>query len=295
MEPPLVSIIVPTFKRPKLLALTLQSIEKQTFQNFEIFVVDDGSPGTEAKDVCALFQKVFYFKIENTGGPSAPRNFAIRKCRGKYIAFVDDDDLWLPEKLEKQVAILEKYSDFGLVHGPCEVIEQSGKKTGETIGRPGRPDVKHGDVKLRMAGNWTLMTPTVMIRKQVLEKVGSFNETMPPAGEDTEFWTRCSFYTKFYYFDEPLVQYRRHSRNISSNNKMYLHLPLYLFAFIVEEKEKKIIDKSEFKKLQYYLVHMQLKQFSSSKMITLNNVMKIDPSWFIHLNSIKLLIKKILK
>jgi glycosyltransferase involved in cell wall biosynthesis len=160
MQKPLVSVIIPTYNRANYLKLTIGSIMNQSFLDFESNVVDDGSPNDEAQLVCKNFEKVAYYKMKNSGGPAKPRNFGIQKAKGKYIAFVDDDDIWLPTKLEKQVAILEQNQDFGLVHGCCEIIDEKGVLQNRIIGRPGTPEVKHGDVKLRMMGNWTVMMPT---------------------------------------------------------------------------------------------------------------------------------------
>ena len=160
MQNPLVSIIIPTYKRTDYLKLTIRSILDQTFQDFEIIVVDDGTPTDENRLLCEQFQKIVYIKIENSKGPAKPRNVGIKQAKGKYIAFVDDDDIWLPEKLQKQVNVLDNNPDFGLVHSCCQVINGQGIVKNEIVGRPGNPQVKHGDVSMRMIGNWTVMMPT---------------------------------------------------------------------------------------------------------------------------------------
>ncbi len=99
MQKPLVSVIIPTYKRTAYLKLTLDSIQNQTFQDFEVIVVDDGTPTEENRLLCEQYEKVQYIKIENSGGPAKPRNFGIQKAKGKYLAFVDDDDIWLPNIL----------------------------------------------------------------------------------------------------------------------------------------------------------------------------------------------------
>ena len=134
----LVSIIIPTFNRPVLLQHALESVCKQTYQHIEVIVIDDGTPGKENKEICEKFNKVQYHKIENSGGPARPRNEGAKIATGDFLAFLDDDDLWAPEKLEKQVSLIHENPQFGLVHGPCKVMDESGKVTGEIIGRPGR-------------------------------------------------------------------------------------------------------------------------------------------------------------
>jgi teichuronic acid biosynthesis glycosyltransferase TuaG len=290
MSNPLVSIIIPTYNRTDYLDLTIQSVLSQTYHNIEIIVVDDGTPNNNNEVLCKKTNKVKYIKIENSGGPAKPRNVGIREAKGKYIAFVDDDDLWLPTKLEKQVIVLENNPDFGLVHGCCEVIDENGIKKNEIIGRPGSFDVKHGDVSMRMMGNWTLMMPSPLIRKEVLETVGFFNEQMPSAGEDTEFWTRCSFATQFYYIDEPLAQYRVHSSNISGQKAKYLVLPLFLKEVLKGQFFSKKIDKQQYLYLLNSLCRMQIKMIKTSFLKTFKNLFLLDYFWVVKNNNFKLLI-----
>jgi len=293
-EKPLVSVIIPTYNRPDYLVQTIKSVVGQTYSNIEIIVVDDGTSGNDNFLICEKFEKVSYIKIENSGGPAKPRNVGIKEAKGEFIAFVDDDDIWLPEKIEKQISILLSNLEFGLVHCPCQIIDEKGKETGQIIGRPGSPDVKHGDVKMRMMGNWTLMMPTPLIRASVLKKVGFFNEQIPPALEDVEFWTRCSFYTKFYYIDEPLVKYRQHTGNISRERNKYVDMPLYLMRILGEVLRLNIINKEQYKNLMNNLCLSQLKYTNTNPKRTLRNLYIIDSFWFINFRNVKLLIKKII-
>lgn len=288
MNSPLVTVVIPTYKRTDYLSLTLVSIHQQTFQDFEIIVVDDGSPGNENFLLCEQFEKVKYIKIENSGGPARPRNVGIKEARGSYIAFVDDDDIWLPNKLKTQVEILKTYDDYGLVHCFCELIDENGILLNNVIGRHKDPFIKHGDVSLRMMGNWTLMMPTPMIRKEIIEKVGLFNEDIPAALEDAEFWIRCSFETKFYYIDEPLVHYRVHSNNISNATDKYVDLPLYLRNVLLAQYRLGRIKKTDFKSLRNNLTYMQLRNVNKVFFQTLKNVFSIDILWFLRKNSLKM-------
>ena len=290
MQNLLVSIIIPTYNRTQYLKLTLDSIKNQNFKDYEVIVIDDGTPGDDNLLLCEKYEKVAYVKIPNSGGPSKPRNIGISKALGKYIAFVDDDDIWLPNKLEKQVQILEQNPEFGLVHGCCEVINNEGILQGKIVGRPGKPDVKHGDVKMRMIGNWTVMMPTSFVRKEVVDKVGYFNEEMPAAGEDVEFWTRCSFETKFYYFDEPLVLYRIHSSNISKENKAYINLPLFLKKVIKNKKNNNRINDSEYLILLNNLIKSQIKMLKLGFFSNLIFLYKLDPIWFLNISNVKLMV-----
>jgi glycosyltransferase involved in cell wall biosynthesis len=285
----LVSVIIPTYNRAVYLDLTIQSVLSQKHQNIEVIVIDDGTPNDKNEILCKKFDKVKYIKIINSGGPAKPRNIGILEAKGKYIAFVDDDDLWLPSKLEKQVAVLENNTDFGLVHSCCEVIDNKGVKKNEIIGRPGSLSIKHGDVSMRMMGNWTLMMPTPLIRKEVLDAVGFFNEQITPALEDVEFWTRCSFATKFFYIDEPLAQYRVHSSNISLEKVKYVELPLYLKEILKRQLIVRRINKEQYFFLLNSLCKMQIKMVKTSFLKTFKNLFLLDYFWLIKRNNCKML------
>lgn len=294
MQSPFVSIIIPTFNRIEYLKLTLDSILNQSFQNFEIIVVDDGTPNDENFLLCNAIDKVHYIKIENTGGPAKPRNIGIENAKGKYIAFVDDDDLWNKDKLEKQVEVLENNIDFGLVHNYCQVINGQGFVLDEIVGRPKTLDVKHGDVSLKMMGNWTIMMPTPLVRKSVIDKVGGFNENIPGTFADVEYWVRTSFYTKFYYIDEPLVQYRIHDQNMSNQTSIYIQLPLYLKNVLQVQLNKKIINKKEYNLLLNNLCKMQISNLHINFFKTLILCFQLDYFWIFKTNNLKMLIYLVL-
>ncbi len=294
MDTPLVSIVIPTYNRPELLVQTLESIAMQTYSNYEVLVVDDGSPTDDAKKVCERFKDVQYIRSENSGGPARPRNIGIQKSKGDYVAFVDDDDIWLPNKLETQVTILENNPDFGLVHGCCKTIDLEGNPSDIIIGRPGTLEEKHGKVSLRMVGNWTLMTPTVLLRKKVIDAVGLFNEDMPPIGEDAEFWIRSSFFTNFYYLDEPLVLYRKHESISVRRQKDLLGVPRYLKEAVLKLKASGMLTKSEFNHISRNLMRMQIKNLKYGFFQSLSFLFYHNPFWFLNFGNIKLFIKKLI-
>jgi len=112
---PLVSVIVTTFNRADLIGETIESILNQTYTNFELIIVDDGSTdNTEGVVKKYNDKKIQYIKTGNWGGPAHPRNIGIKKAKGEYIAFCDDDDLWYPQKLEKQIQFLSNNDIIGV-------------------------------------------------------------------------------------------------------------------------------------------------------------------------------------
>jgi len=285
---PLVSVIIPTYNRSVLLMKTIDSVLNQTYNNIEIIVVDDGSQEDLTENLNNI-KKLKYYRIPNSGGPSKPRNLGIKKSNGKYIAFIDDDDLWVNNKIEIQVNKLEKNKEFGLAHNYCSVIDEFGKEKDEIIGKSGSIKIKHGDVVERMIGNWTLMTSSVLLRKELVDKVGFFNCEMPPAGEDVEYWSRCSFHSKFYYLDKPLVLYRKHTSNISKYNVNYVDLPLHLYNVIKQNFNNGIITQEVYKKLKVNICKMQIKMIKKSINKTIINIFKLDFFWFLKFKNLKLL------
>ncbi len=143
---------------------------------------------------------------------------------------------------------------------------------------------------MRMMGNWTLMMPTPVVRKKVLDQVGFFNEQMPSAGEDVEYWTRCSFVTKFYYLDDSLALYRKHSNNISANKEEYLQLPLYLKKVLHKELYFARITKHDFFFLLNSLCQMQIKMIKMNLFKTICKLFLLDFYWLFKKNNFKMLI-----
>ncbi len=288
----LVSIIIPTYDRAELLVKTLESIMVQRYTNYEIIVVDDGSPNEDTEKLCTSLPKVYYHRIENSGGPATPRNEGIRNAKGEFIAFMDDDDQWLEDKLSKQLAVFESHPETDLVHSCCRLMDKDGVLMDDIIGRPGDPADKTGIVYMRMVGNWTLMTSTVILRKTLVEKVGYFNEKMPAAGEDMEYWVRCSFHGTFRYLDEPLVFYRKHIGMSQQNIQKYLELPGHLMRVVNKAREDQLITANDLDQLRGQLVRMQIKKGYLDWFGSFRRLFRLDPLWFWSLNNFKLFITK---
>jgi len=282
---PRVSVIIPTYKRTDYLKLTLESVYSQTFTDFEVIVIDDGTPCNENEKICSTFQNLIYKKIANTGGPMIPRNTGLKMAQGEYIALVDDDDLWIPDKLQKQVDILDNEKEYGLVHGCCKVIDNEGNETGTTIGIIADNKKKHGYVFDDMVGNFTLMTPTVFFRRELINIVGFFNEKMCAAGEDTEFYCRLAFYTKFYFIEENIAFYRYHPNNLSrsEDHYFYLFLPWSLFFMIKGLNNKKLLSGKRFNKIRNTLLIRQAENFKHILhfKITIKYCFKINPLFWL--------------
>jgi glycosyltransferase involved in cell wall biosynthesis len=194
---PTVSVIIPTYNRPQELMAAIGSVLNQTYQDFEIIIVDQ-SEGDRAQQIISDLgeERIRYVECRREGnfrGVSKARNQGIKMAHGRFLAFLDDDDLWLPNKLEKQVMLMENSSpNVGLIYCGCKRISVIDN---ELI----KVDVpKHrGDVAQDIMRSGFILTITTLIRKECFENVGMFDETMEIA-EDWDMWVKIG---KAYHFD----------------------------------------------------------------------------------------------
>lgn len=295
MQKPLVSVIITTYNRNDYLKKALESVLNQSYKNLDIIVVDDGSFGDENENLCSKYSFVNYIKIENSGGPCKPRNEGIKISKGAYITFLDDDDIWEYNKIEILLDILETNPSFGLAHHYCKLIDENDKDLEKYVGRPGKLEDKHGNISMKMIGNYTV-SDYPLCRTEIIKKVGFFNEKMIAAGEDVEYWNRASFFTKFYYVDLPLTKYRIHfSNNSEINRQEYLKLNIFNKYFLTEYKNRGIISETEFHIYIQKLVHNQIKMFKTNFLKSLIILNKLDSFWFMKWKSIKLFIFILIK
>jgi len=214
---PIVSVVIPVYNGERYLGETIQSVLDQTYRNFELIVVDDGSTDGSAAVAKRFGEAVRYMSRPN-GGVCKARNTGMAAARGSYLAFLDQDDLWLPEKLAVQVAYLEGHQEVGAVYCQCEVIGKA--KWGRSVyySEPMKDDV----VGI-MKGPYLLMTAT-MFRTEVLRKIGGFEESFIGAGtEDVDLTLRFKAAAQVAYLPTTLARYRVHSTNSSNNDPVLLH------------------------------------------------------------------------
>lgn len=212
MTTPKLSIIIPTYNRAQYLREAIDSVLSQTYRDFEIIVVDDGSTDNtkEVAKKWELLDKVKYFYQENKG-PAAARNRGIKEAMGDYIAFLDADDLWLPEKLEKQVEYLKERPDVSLVASEFEIIDEVGHSNGYSQRRKKIP--VDGFI-LKYIFQHYLLLSTIMVKKDTFKTVGLFNEELINA-EDTDILLRIAKHFKIGLLDEYLVKHREHKVSLT--------------------------------------------------------------------------------
>ncbi len=208
---PKVSIILPAYNGEKFIKETLESLLGQTYHDFEILAVDDGSTDSTA-DIVKSFddKRVKYFHKENSGNQAIPRNFGIKQAKGEYIAFCDQDDLWYPEKLERQMAVNDK--NAGIIVASTDVVDSHGKKIGARYVPDGYMDSSES---FRMLLEEDFITAcSAVFPKKVLDEVGLLREDLS-GNDDYNLWLKITRKYGVYGFSEPLCAWRRSKKSFS--------------------------------------------------------------------------------
>mgnify|MGYP003131613947 CR=1 FL=1 len=251
---PVVSVIVPTYNRAKYLGLALGSVLEQSYRNFELIVVDDGS-SDETAEVVATFHdpRLIYIRQENLGR-SIARNRALTVARGRYIAFLDSDDEYLPDKLSQQVQYLDNYPEVGMVYTSALCINDKGDVQREYVYTASH----EGDIYRQIAffRPLTITLPTVMLRREVLEQVGAFDEKMERF-EDTDLWRRIAKRFRVGVIRDPTCRLRTHHSNALASqdpDKIVAAINYYLDKVFREDAdiEQRFLKRGASGLLEYY-------------------------------------------
>ena len=206
---PRVSVIIPTYNHRAFIRRTLDSVFNQTMQQIEILVINDGSPD-DTRDVLApvvASGRIQYFEQDNAG-QSRARNNGIRRARGEYIAFLDDDDLWPEDKLEWQVKYLDEHPDVGVVGGTLQRIDESDS--------PGAQGSFHPTITLEtlFVVNPFYSPGQTLIRADLLNALEGMNAKIWGA-DDWDLWFRVVKRARIVMLDRLALYYRIHAGNAS--------------------------------------------------------------------------------
>ncbi len=220
---PKVSVIIPTYNRAHLVGRAIQSVLDQTYRDFELIIVDDCSTDNTYEVVTGFHdERLRYIRHDKNRGASAARNTGIREARGRYVAFQDSDDEWLPEKLEKQIEVFDTASpEVGVVYTGFWRIQDD-----KRIYIPS-PEIKPkgGDIHDILLQVNLIGTPVTVLKRECFEKVGMFDEELPKL-VDWELWIRVSKYYEFSFIDEPLAIAYRTPDSVSEQSNITQALAL---------------------------------------------------------------------
>lgn len=222
---PLVSIIMPAFNAEKTIAESIKSVLNQTYDNWELLVVNDGSKDDTSSIVKTIEDDRIVMLEQLNGGVANARNNGIKNAKGKYIAFLDSDDLWIEEKLEKQIDKLLN-SNYPMVYSKtlcfdCDPIKTSDCMVHVSLDFENKEKILIYDF---------IAILTVVVEKRVIDEIGNFDETLRGT-EDWDMWIRILQKYDIAYIDDFLAKYRVSSTGLSGN--LYQH-------YIEEEK---VLDK----------------------------------------------------
>jgi glycosyltransferase involved in cell wall biosynthesis len=182
-----VAVILPCYNAEDYLQRSLTSVFTQSYSDWHVYAVDDGSTDHTVEILEANCSRCS-FEIQRHGGPAAARNRAIEMSTSPFVAFLDADDEWLPQKLARQLDLLKQFPTLGLVCSLC-VLQTAGKQTVDTF--PGIAAPYSGRLFERLVRQCFIFTPTVVVRRRCLEDVGLFNESLLTS-EDFNLWLRVA-------------------------------------------------------------------------------------------------------
>ncbi len=247
---PLVSVIIPTHNCAAYIGDAVASVLSQTYQTFEVIVVDDGSTD-ETSDVLTPYRDRIQYVYQDNQGPAAARNAGIRQARGNLIAFLDADDTWSPRKLELQVLALKAYPDAGLaftdfhefdesgVHKPSHLTGQRSSEAWFAKNRAAETELAYGGMYQEfLRANW-IATCSVIVRRDVLAAVGCFDEGIS-YGEDYDLWLRIARRYRMLCNNRVLAGVRQRPKSLSgpmgTRNVVYGHAFVNILSKHLREK-----------------------------------------------------------
>ena len=211
---PKVSVIMNCFNCSKYLEEAIDSVYAQTYKNWEIIFWDNASTDNSAEIARKYDDKLRYFSSDKTVPLGHARNFALGKARGEYIAFLDCDDVWLPNKLEMEIEIFDTKRDVMLVYSNCYIVDSDGNtiKTAFESQKPARGRIFN---ELLSRYNFIALL-TVVIKKEVLDEIGLFRDDYKIAA-DYDLFLKIAYLHPIDYVELPLAKYRVHEDNFSRN------------------------------------------------------------------------------
>ncbi|MBU3957270.1 glycosyltransferase, partial [Patescibacteria group bacterium] len=268
-----VSIILPTRNRARLLKKSIESILKQTYLNFELVVIDDGSTDQTPEVVRSFKDKrIRYFRHKKSRGAAAARNMGIKKAKGKLIAFNDDDDIWDKKKLEKQVKAFAKASpEVGVVYTRVKKIKGKEIKyfPEEVVGEKGK---REGKIQKELFLENFVDLPTAMIKRECFNKVGLFNEKISRY-EDWELFLRMSKHFHFKYLSQTLVKSFILPTGLTSKKELALKDSEIIFQKHKKEikKDKEILAAWQFRLGDLYYHQGKMRKARNSLRQAFNN------------------------
>jgi len=207
---PTVSVLIPTYNRATIITKAIDSALAQTYQSVEIVVVDDGSTDHTREVIAGYGDKIVYVYQENRGIAGA-RNTGFRHCSGAYIAFLDSDDYWLPEKLSRQMELFRQHPEYGMVACQCASIDAQGN-----FRKKNRPGASGWILEALFYKNF-IRTSAAVVTRHCIETVGYFDESLREC-EEYDLWLRIAARFPIGFINEPLAVYTDNPAGVSTDS-----------------------------------------------------------------------------
>lgn len=228
-ETPLVSAVITAYNNQRTIGEAIESFLRQRFRDLEIIVVDDGSRDGTRREVEMYGDAVLLICQEN-GGSARARNTGVKTARGRYLAFLDGDDVALPNRLQHQVEALEARPHVGLVYGNIFLMDAHGRNMRL---RRGTGRYKSGKITRELAVRNFVVFSTIMVRRELLMEIALFDESIR-SSEDWDMLVRLARRCEFLYLDRPLVCYRvmpnSKTSNLQEKERAYKNVQNRIFA-----------------------------------------------------------------
>jgi glycosyltransferase involved in cell wall biosynthesis len=257
---PRVSVITPTFNCAKFLDRAIASALGQTYTDYEVIVVDDGSTDN-TRDVVGRYGAGIRYFFQPNEGLSSARNLGLSKASGEFIAYLDADDMWFPPKLESQVAFLAAHAECGLVHSDAAVIDESDQVIHRRFNQETGRQVPHGYCLADLLQRCHIQIPTVLERRDHIELTGGFDRRLKSL-EDYLHWILVAMEgLPFGYIDEPLAMYRWRAASLSSNRRGMAEARATMLEILLQEKDLPLRygqEAAEIVRAQLFNVHRDL-------------------------------------
>jgi glycosyltransferase involved in cell wall biosynthesis len=232
-----ISVVIPTYNRVSFLKDAIGSVLSQSYRDFELIVVDDGSTD-ETPELLLSYGKKIKVITKANKGPSAARNRGIKAAKGKWIAFLDSDDVWKPDKLEKQVQFIKDNPDIKI----CQT-EEIWIRNGKRVNPRKKHEMHSGWIYEQCLPLCIVSPSSVMIHRDVFEKVGFFDETMP-ACEDYDLWLRIAPYYPICLVREKLIV--KQGGHVDQQSRVVASLDRLRIKAIVKSLESGDLNESQY-------------------------------------------------
>ncbi|MDF5732135.1 MAG: glycosyltransferase [Rhizonema sp. PD38] len=256
---PLISVIIPAYNAEGTILETIASVQQQTFSNFEIVVINDGSTDSTVELLNTVDDpRIKIFSYSNGGLPVA-RNRGISHATGEFLAFLDADDLWTPDKLEQQLAALQQHPNAGVAYSWIYFMEEKGNSLSF---HPSEPVFFEGNVYANLlVGDFIYNGSNTLIRKQAINSTGEFDPALKSC-EDWDYWLRLALHWHFVVVPKHQIYYRRSTGAMSSKVEVMKEASLITLekAYRSAPPELQYLKNQSLTSFQKYCADLYLKQ-----------------------------------